>query len=69
MKKYEVTFKQSIGDFKSSVVVVKDLKLEDAVQFALNLHRSSNCSHVISVYFDSSSDNPLSPVVEFFSEE
>ena len=31
------------------VCVAKDLKLEDAIQFALNLHRSSNVEHNIFV--------------------
>lgn len=31
------------------VCIAKDLKIEDAIQFALNLHRSSNVQHFISV--------------------
>lgn len=41
---YKVTF--------DSVVIVKNLPLEDSIQFALNLHRSSNVPHKVQVIHD-----------------
>lgn len=41
---YKVTF--------DSVVIVKNLSLEDSIQFALNLHRSSNVPHKVQVIHD-----------------
>lgn len=32
------------------VCIAKGLKIEDAIQFALNLHRSSNVSHTVFVF-------------------
>ena len=34
------------------VAVAQDLKLEDAIQFGLNLHRSSNVEHTVFVLKD-----------------
>lgn len=47
MKKYSVLFEHR--NTSMSVTIAHDLCIEDAVQFALNLHRSSNTEHVIFV--------------------
>lgn len=40
------------SDGNSQVFIAKDLKFEDSIQFALNLHRSSNFPHTIYVTKD-----------------
>lgn len=43
---FKINFSQNIN---CNVCIAKDLNFEDAIQFALNLHRSSNSEHCISV--------------------
>ena len=41
------------------VCIAKDLKVEDAIQFALNLHRSSNVKHSVFVVEEERVESPV----------
>lgn len=50
---YKIEFKQDVGNSTSTVVIANNIpSLENAVEFALNLHRASNYPHYIYVIHD-----------------
>lgn len=74
---YNVRYSQSGVGSPYRPVVFDSVNIEDAVQFALNLHRSSNVNHVVTVCQESDEpkifreilflelrDLPFSPVVD-----